>query len=232
MPEQPKAISREAIVSTAVDLMIERGLEAVTLRRIATELGVSAPTLYWYISSKRALLDHVAEHLMEHCRTEFDERPTPGQPWWEWLERRARTMFDVMVGVRDAPQVMAGNRPTVDQLSHIDGVLGELVAVGFPVDEALNVLFVLGGYVGGMALEYQAEKARADVDDAEFRDAVADSTKYPHLSAVSQPEHMHTVDYGLDLLIRGIRARHAELTTWANGTPVPSDVDSRSYETS
>lgn len=215
-------VSRDAIVRTAVDLMLERGLAAVTLRRIATELGVSAPTLYWHIASKRELLDHVAEHLIHHCRTGFADAPAHGQPWWEWLQHRARVMYELMVSVRDAPQVVAGNRPTLEHLGEMDHALGHLVAAGFPPAEALEVFFVIGGYIGGMALEAQAEAARAGegADDTALAAALADAERYPNLAAASaartelksrsRPDSA-TFDYGLGLLIRGIRARHDEL---------------------
>jgi TetR/AcrR family transcriptional regulator, tetracycline repressor protein len=219
-----KSLTRDVIVDTALELMVQRGLNAVTLRRIATELNVSAPTLYWYISSKRELLDSLAEHLVRRGRTEIHDRPREGQPWWQWLEQRSRAMFQAMVAVRDAPQVVAGNRPTVDILPTIESALGELVAVGFDVAEAQEVFFVLGGYIGGMALEYQAEQGRVEegVDDSVLAAAIGDSGRFPHLSAAVSHAHGHgfrsTFDYGLSLLIRGIRSRHAELT---GAAPVP-----------
>ena len=54
------ALTQEQVVKRAVDLMAEAGLEALTLRRLATELGVSAPTLYWHVRNKRELLDLMA----------------------------------------------------------------------------------------------------------------------------------------------------------------------------
>ncbi len=211
-----KPVSREAIVATALDLMVERGLVAVTLRRIAEQLDVSAPTLYWYIASKRELLDGIAEHLMRRSRACDLDRPRHGQPWWEWLEERSRAIFDVMVSTRDAPLVVAGNRPTPDTLEGIEVVLGELVADGFSAGEAQQVLFVLGGYIGGMALEWQAEAARAEagVDDSALAEAVRSSDRYPHLAEGAQHLCQHpqsTFEYGLSLLMRGIRARHEEI---------------------
>lgn len=211
-------MSREAIVATAVDLMVQRGLAAVTLRRIASELGVSAPTLYWYISSKRELMDSVAERLLRRGRTRLFDRPAPGQPWWEWLEQRSRALFEMMISVRDAPQVVAGNRPTLEMLADTDAALGEMVAAGFSAAEAQQVFFVLGAYVGGMALEWQSEAARAEagVDDSELRRAARDADRFPHLAAAAagatRRSPQSTFDYGLSLLIRGIRSRHAELT--------------------
>lgn len=216
------AITLDAIVRTAVELMTERGLEAMTLRRIATELGISAPTLYWYISSKRDLLDHVAEHLLRRGRTAAFDQPAPGQPWWEWLRLRTRQMYDQMVAVRDAPQVVAGNRPKLVTLSEIDTALGVMVSAGFPAGEAQQVFFTLGGYVGGMALEAQSEAARVtEVDDAELIEAAHNLQQYPNvaraLRARRGASRNATFDYGLGLIIAGVRVRHEELTSPAGG---------------
>lgn len=205
-------------MATAVELMLDRGLAAVTLRRIASELDVSAPTLYWYISSKRELLDGVAEHLLRCGQTEAFDRPAPGQPWWQWLQLRSKAMFELMVSVRDAPQVVAGNRPTLDMLPHVDTAIKTMIDAGFPPGEAQRIFFVIGGYIGGMALESQAEAARQEsgVDDSALVDAATDACRYPHLAAavsgIGDSAPTDTFDYGLALLIRGVRARHDELT--------------------
>jgi TetR/AcrR family transcriptional regulator, tetracycline repressor protein len=201
------SITREAIVRTAAERLIEDGLAGVTLRRIATELGVSAPTLYWHIGSKRELLDAVAERILRTARTDVLDRPKPGQPWWDWLEERTRAFFWTIVRVRDAPLVVAGNRPTADSLDAIDLALGELVSAGFPPGEAQQVFFVIGAYVGGMALEWQAEAERPASAPFEMPDG------YPHVEAALRDHRSpeSTFEYGLGLLMRGIRARHTEL---------------------
>lgn len=212
-----KPVSKAAIVNKAVELMEQRGLAAVSLRRIATELGISAPTLYWHISGKRELLDAVAEQLLRRGLAGMDNRPAEGQPWWEWLEQRCSAMFRAMLSVPDAPQVVAGNRPTPETLPDIEAGLAELVAVGFTAAEAQQVFLVLGGYITGMALEWQSEAARevdTDVNDHELGELVRDPARFPYLAAAvrGRPDSpVQTFDYGLSLLIRGIRDRHAEL---------------------
>lgn len=211
-----RPLSKDVIVGKALDLMVERGLAAVSLRRIATDLGVSAPTLYWYIANKRELLDGVAELLLRRGRT-VGGGPAEGQPWWDWLEHRSRAMFQTMISVRGAPEVMAGNRPTLELLADTDSALGVLVHAGFTAPEAQQVFFVIGGYVGGMALEWHGEAARAEdaVDDSALREAVTDAERFPNLAAAVATsrfgDHLATFDYGLALLLRGLRARHAEL---------------------
>jgi TetR/AcrR family tetracycline transcriptional repressor len=210
------ALTQEQVVERAVELMAEAGLEALTLRRLATELGVSAPTLYWHVRNKRELLDLMAEALV--ARAGRATSPAHGQPWWEWLAERARRQWRALTSHRDAALVIAGNRPTEASLPGIEEVLGNLVVVGFSPAEALRVVLSLGNYVIGCAVEHQAEAARdADPErDARLLKRAEDlPTLRAAIAAVDRPGPAAGeagFEYGLALLIGGVRARHAELT--------------------
>lgn len=175
-------ITQEDVVRTAVRLLDEVGLEGLTLRRLGCELGVSAPTLYWHVRDKRALLDLVAEAIAAEQRSPL--RPAHGQPWWEWLSDRAGEQYRALTGHRDAALVVAGNRPTQNSLSVIEQLIGALVEVGFPPREALESILTLGHFVLGSALEHHGDST---LGDSTFR-------------------------YGLALIVAGLRARHTELT--------------------
>lgn len=218
MDAQREPVSPAAIVDVALDLMGKGGLEAVSFRRIAGELGVSAPTLYWHVDSKRHLMDLMAEELME--RTGARPRlPAEGELWWEWLHDHARRMFDALVATRDAPRVLAGNRPSSDRFASLEQVLGVLVDAGMTPLEAQQSLFAIGSYVIGSATEWQAEAERsatqplpdpADAElDARRAAALADQ---PFLLAAMEERlaapFSDTFEYGLDLLIEGLRARY------------------------
>ncbi len=60
------AVTRDDVVQTAIQLLQEVGLDWPTLRRLATELGISAPTLYWHVKDKRELLDLMSEAMVRH----------------------------------------------------------------------------------------------------------------------------------------------------------------------
>jgi TetR/AcrR family transcriptional regulator, tetracycline repressor protein len=219
------ALTQEQVVRGAVDLMARAGLEALTLRRLATELGVSAPTLYWHVRNKRQLLDLMAEALVSRAGRRTS--PAHGQPWWDWLAEQARLRWRVLTTHRDAALVVAGNRPTETSLPDVEEIVASLVVVGFPPAEALRTILSIGNYVIGCAVEYQAEAAREpDPErDARLLAQVHDTGDLPNLqaalAAVGRPDPAASFEHGLGLLIAGIRARHAELleTTAAAGTP-------------
>jgi TetR/AcrR family tetracycline transcriptional repressor len=211
-------VSREAIVDAALALLTDGGLECVSFRRIAARLGVSGPTLYWHVENKRQLMDLMAEELVRRAGRGRAE-PAHGQPWWEWLRADAQRMFHALIDTRDAPRVLAGNRPTRESFPDIERALGVLVTAGLTPGQAQMTLFAIGAYVIGSATEWQAEAERnsaqplPDPEDAELAalraDVLADQ---PLLFAAMQDlmrrPHEATFEYGLDLLIEGLRARY------------------------
>ncbi len=200
------AISRDEVVSAAIDLLDEVGLAALSLRRLAATLGVSAPTLYWHVADKRTLLDLMAERIVGEHRT--TTVPAAGQPWWDWLADQARLQYRALTAHRDAALVVAGNRPTTRvSLDAIEHTLGILVAAGMDAGEAMEAVFGLGHYVLGAALEAQAEQARdASPPDA---DLIARIAELPHLRAAGRSgfDTTRTFESGLACLLDGLRAR-------------------------
>ena len=211
------AVTTDAVVSAALDLLAEGGLEAVSFRRIAARLGVSGPTLYWHVDNKRRLMDLMAEELVRRGGTAYTE-PEHGQPWWEWLREDARRMFRALIGTRDAPRVLAGNRPSPESFAGIERVLWVLVNAGMTPGQAQQTLFTIGAYVIGSAVEWQAEAERAKEQplpppDDERLNALRASVlaDQPILLAAMRERlcspHDAAFEFGLDLLVEGLRAR-------------------------
>jgi TetR/AcrR family tetracycline transcriptional repressor len=215
-------VTRASIVDAALALLAEGGLEAVSFRRIAKALGVSGPTVYWHVENKRQLMDLMAEELIR--RTGRDHTgPGPGQPWWEWLRDDARRMFAALIATRDAPRVVAGNRPSPESFADIERVLAALVDAGLTPGEAQQTLFAVGAYVIGSATEWQAEAERESTQplphpaDEQLNALRAQALAgQPVLLAaigelLEQP-HAAAFEFGLDLLVDGLRARFARDT--------------------
>ncbi|HZB19392.1 MAG TPA: TetR/AcrR family transcriptional regulator C-terminal domain-containing protein [Blastococcus sp.] len=212
-------VTRAAIVDTALGLLAEGGLEAVSFRRIAKALGVAGPTLYWHVENKRQLMDLMAEELVRRAGRAY-AGPEPGQPWWEWLRDDARRMFEALIATRDAPRVVAGNRPSPESFEGIERVLSALVDAGLTPGQAQKTLFAIGAYVIGSATEWQAEAEREssqplpDPADEELNALRARALSYQPLllaavgELLEQP-HAAAFEFGLDLLIDGLRARFA-----------------------
>jgi TetR/AcrR family tetracycline transcriptional repressor len=212
-------VTRAAVVDAALALLADGGLEAVSFRRVAKALGVAGPTLYWHVENKRQLMDLMAEELVRRAgRTSAG--PEPGQPWWEWLRADAQRMFAALIETRDAPRVLAGNRPSPESFGDIERALGVLVDAGLTPGEAQQTLFAVGAYVIGSATEWQAEADRQsnqplpDPADDELNALRAQALRDQPLLLAAVTELLHrphtaAFEFGLDLLVQGLRARFA-----------------------
>lgn len=212
-------VTRAAVVEAALCLLADGGLEAVSFRRIAKALGVAGPTLYWHVENKRQLMDLMAEELLRRTGRTSAE-PEPGQPWWEWLRVDAQRMFHALIATRDAPRVLAGNRPSPEAFPEIERVLRVLVDAGLTPGEAQQTLFTIGAYVIGSATEWQAEAERASSqplpDPAdEGINALRAQVLSEHpvlLAAIGErlgQQDTGSFEFGLGLLVDGLRSRYA-----------------------
>lgn len=221
------AVTRDDVVQTAIQLLEEVGLDGLTLRRLATELGISAPTLYWHVKDKRELLDLMSEAMRRMAWEKMPPIPT-SLPWDEKIAEGLRRHYESIISYRDGARVVAGNRPTESSLPGIERFLTLWVAAGFPPNEALAYILSLGDFVTGCALEYQAEAERRRLQPVDASAALWENLDaYPTLKAAvatrgrrkagappssdSIARENSNFERGLRLMMRGLRLRHAEL---------------------
>jgi len=63
-PARAQPVSRDEVVETALRLVEEHDLSALTMRRLAAELGVAVTSIYWHVGNRDALLDLLVERLL------------------------------------------------------------------------------------------------------------------------------------------------------------------------
>ncbi|MGN6159519.1 MAG: TetR/AcrR family transcriptional regulator C-terminal domain-containing protein [Devosia sp.] len=211
-------VTRDDVIHTAIQLLQEVGLDGLTLRKLATELGISAPTLYWHVKDKRELLDLMSEEMVRTAREKMPPFP-PNLPWDEKIAEGMRRQYQAIIVWRDGARVVAGNRPTEAALPQIEQFLKMWVEAGFPPNEALAYVLTFGDFIIGCALEHQAEIERRS---SRLADSTAELWKqiaaYPTLHAASVTRggsragpHASNFERGLALLMSGLRLRREEL---------------------
>src|SRR3954469_20839386 len=212
-------LTRDDVVRAAVQVLDDEGLPGLTLRAVATRLGVSAPTLYWHVKDKRHLLDLVAEQVLADP-PEASRPPRPGEPVWEWLAESARLRRALLLAHRDSVQVVAGNRPTDSGMQQIEQTLGVLVTAGLEPGEAVRVLTALGSFILGDALETQALRDRP-LEEV----PTGDLGRFPLLAAAVRTVggEDDRFEEGLSLFLDGLRAR-LERRARNAGEPVEAAV--------
>jgi AcrR family transcriptional regulator len=129
------ALSRDTVVTRALELADAEGLDAVTVRRLAQEFGVTPMALYWHFGNKEELLDAMGDAL-------FDALP-PHAYTGPWHERLRKLLDDLAAALRRHPssaelayrRIMACRRGQ----DITEAALAALADAGFPSREAAFV---------------------------------------------------------------------------------------------
>ena len=154
-PERPsrrrrEPISRDAIVTAAVQLLDREGLPALSMRRLAEELGTGAASLYWHVGSKDGLLDLLFDHVIGEQQV---PKPDPAR-WQEQLKQVARTQRATILRHRDIVAISLGRIPMGPHaLRYSEAVLAILRAGGVPDWLAVAGQQLLIAVVNGFTLD-------------------------------------------------------------------------------
>lgn len=150
---------RGRIVRAAVAIADAEGLTALTMRRLAAELGVSAMSLYRHVSTKEQLVALMADATFgEHA---LPERPPPH--WRERLELSAALQWRLYRAHPWLAGAMNLSRPLLipNGIRHIDWALAALAGLGLDDDTRMHAAVTLFGYVRGHAVDLEPESAAA-----------------------------------------------------------------------
>lgn len=216
------ALTREGVLQTAMRLADRGGLDALTMRALADELGVEAMSIYYHLPNKNAILDGVVESVFVEIEGEVGGFEVPaGTDASNWAPRLAARILGarrVLLRHPWAPWIMnVRGAPGPTAARHIDGVVGIMHAGGMSYDLIHHALHALGSRVYGYVQELSDDKdAPAQVDLAQL------ATFAPHLAGMfaevvhDDPEStlgwcddQTEFEFGLDLLLEGLERRRA-----------------------
>jgi len=160
--DAPSLERRREIVRAALDLLGEHGFEGLSLRRLATHLGMHAPGLYWYIESKQALINLMAKTILEEGLGSVAPL-AEGQSWQQWLVELACTTRRALLAYHDGARVVASAyvvrngslTPIIEQSLEI------LENAGFDRFFALGATMTVFRYATGIALDEQASPLKS-----------------------------------------------------------------------
>lgn len=148
-------IDRALVADTALRLLNEVGLEGLTLRRIAKELNVQAPALYWHFKNKQELLDEVATEMFRRMSVPGPE--AEGATWQEYMAAASREVRRFLLGYRDGAKVFSGTRFTgTDHATPLEQMLRFCVDAGFTPRAAARAWFTVNTYTVGYVIEEQS----------------------------------------------------------------------------
>jgi predicted RNase H-like nuclease/AcrR family transcriptional regulator len=147
-PENPRtrsSLSRERVIAQAVALADEKGLAALSMRALASCLGVEAMSLYHHVAGKEALLDAMLDVVFAEMHL-----PVIGGDWRAELRARSVSGRTVLLRHRWAVGMMDSPRnPGQESIRHHDAVLGCLAAGGFSLEAAGTAFALLDSHLYG-----------------------------------------------------------------------------------
>jgi AcrR family transcriptional regulator len=201
-------LSRDAIVDAAIKVLDAEGVDALTIRRLADELGTGPATLYWHIKGKHELGELVYDRIMGEI--ELPE-PDPSR-WQEQLKQLARRAYRILRSHKDAARLSLGTIPVgPNGLAVMDWSLGLLMAAGIDKAVAAYIGDLMGRYLDASVLDQPAA-------DDEQRDemfamlhgyfAGLPVERFPNVTALAgemfEMDDEERFELGLEILMRGV----------------------------
>lgn len=227
--KQREPLTRQEIVRSALALADSEGLEAVTVRRIAADHGVTHMALYWHFRSKEQLLDGIAEYLFAQVElppaADFPHSGEPAEPW----DRRLFSALSALLAVLRphpavAPLAPARILSSDAGLRITEHVLGILREAGFSGEQSAVIATQLLVSVIALVTGHPGPSRRDDPQgyEAAVRARTAtlttlDPARFPNVTGAAVPlascaDDDSYYDVGLELLTGGVRAMAAPLT--------------------
>ena len=202
-------LSRQRVLRAAIALADDAGIESVTMRRLAREMGAEAMSLYYHVANKDEILSGIVDLVVG----EFD-LPSPGSHWKAALRRTAISAHETLVRHPWAAGLMlsaTGEIPA--RWRYMNAILGCLREAGLSADVTDHGYHALDSHITGFTLW----QVQIQIDPEELPDMATaflervPAQEYPHLV-----EHVHqhlkerdpddegSFAFGLDLILDGL----------------------------
>ena len=200
------------MLRAAVEFADRHGLEGLSMRKLADELGAGAMSLCYYVPNKEELLDGMIDIVFGEI-----EPPSPEDDWKTAMRRRAVSTRDALNRHRWAVGHMEGRTTHGPaNLRLHDAVLGCLRAAGFSIEMTVHAYSVQDAYIYGFVLQ-ETDMSSQTADDfaaeaqRQMREYEAVLAQYPHLVEVvggyvakSGYDYATEFLFGLDLILDGL----------------------------
>jgi AcrR family transcriptional regulator len=203
--EPDRELTRERIARAAIGIADAEGLAALSMRRIATELGVATMSLYRHVPGKDELVALMADIVLGD-----DEFPEPPPGWRARLEVVARTQWAIYRRHPWLAPTLSFTRPLLapNGVAHTEWALSAVDGLGLTSATMLHIAIMLANYVRGTAVNFESEaeaERETGISDEEWMEsqnaafaAMLASGPFPTFSRLVA--HDNEIDFDLDSL--------------------------------
>jgi AcrR family transcriptional regulator len=206
-------LSADRVIEAAVEVADDIGIDAFTIRRLATALDVKPMTIYHHVANKEAIIDGMVDAVFAEI-----ELPTTDEDWRTGMRLRAVSAREVLARHPWAtPLLDSRANPGPATLRHHNTVLGCLSGAGFSFEMAGHTMALLDAFVYGFALQEAALPATSGDHMDELADDVMsqlDPEAYPHFVAFVEKrvlagdyDFADEFTFGLDLILDALEQR-------------------------
>jgi AcrR family transcriptional regulator len=201
-----KPLTRDAIVEAALVLLERDGLQGLSMRRLAQELGAGAASLYWHVGDKEELLSLMLDRIVGEAEV-VEPR---AENWQEQVKEMLRATRRLMLKRRDAAQLSLGRIPAgPNSLPVMERTLAVLAAAGLPPRVISYAADMFALYVGGFAYEESMPPMGDPAALGEYFRSLPPE-QFPTLSALAadltEGDADERFEFAIELLVRGLEA--------------------------
>ncbi len=201
-------LSRDRVLRAAIHLADRSGIESLTMRKLARELGVEAMTLYYYVANKDDLLEGMVDLVASQI-----EVPSGGADWKTATRQRAISAHDVLVRHPWASMLWVRVNVGPARMRYMESALRGFREAGFSPEMTEYAFHAVENHIAGYTLQelsfpYDAEEL-AELGASFLRKLPAD--EYPYLAehVMQHLEGSGHIDeggfeFGLDLILDGL----------------------------
>jgi AcrR family transcriptional regulator len=211
LPQEP--LSRDRVLHVALRLADEGGIEAISMRKLAQELGVKAMSLYNHVTNKDNILDGIVDIVIGEI-----EVPNLSIDWKTAMRQRAISAHKVLVRHPwAATAIVSRVNVGAAMLRYVDATLGSLVEAGFSLEMADRAWNAIDSHIYGFTL--QELNFPFEVD--EYSEAAKNflshipNDKYPYFHRLAQQvidghhDGINNFEFGLELILNSLdKFRH------------------------
>ena len=211
-----RALTLDAIAATALRVVDEEGLDAMTMRRVAQELGTGAASLYAYVDNKERLVELVIDRALG----ELEPPPAGDEPWVEQLKAGLREVRALFARHRDLARASFARIPLGENaLRASEWMIATLRRGELPADVIAYACDLLPLYVTAIAYE-ESVYAGEQISPEQLGEYVAEmrsyfeslpTSRFPNVVAFAAAltagaQGDERFEFGLDVLIAGLAA--------------------------
>ena len=202
-------LTREVLVATALRIADAEGLDALSMRRLGSELNVDPMAAYRHLPNKKALLTGIVEEVLADADVETSDR----DPWQEQFLQIARAYHEAMTSHSPAISRLVATTPynSVESLRIVEHGAAVLVEAGIPIEDAAVAIQAVGQIATGAVLleAFWREHAQAGGQVYLYPPSLPNH-ELPVLSAVAESGGFRTpqdvFEFGLKAIVEHLEA--------------------------